>query len=446
MTSPASAEEPTEQNIRARFAELPEQITRQQIAHATFRAPVSVQNWINKKSLEFPPALNTDVPKGKTQYRSRDAVRDWYFRQSFAVGENRGRPAGATTTRPAPTQTKALDAVRQAFADLPAFVDVQQIADATGRTRYAVHNWILEAGFPAAVPDPALTEEQAAELSTRGGELRFRDRDAVLAWYEDRFPDEQVFGPGDSAQAALSMDVRLERVSVRKLAELFGVTLKGAYLWTEADLGSDPFPPVDDTARREWAAVRSWMLRKTDPMPKVAEEQLEAWMRAHTGTSIVGTGVADKHRATSQAHLEKWVLRNMRAKGPGTRVKDQYGLSIGHRDVIERARVANAAGRTVSAEWVAEKLGLTAERVAELLELTATPGPAPRQRLSTLARDFGLNEPNLRYLASRYREGEDPFPAPVDHLYDEEAVRSWLERRNILTPAETPTGPEAGEA
>src|SRR4051812_31739288 len=93
MTDRPDEEEPTEETIRARFAELPEHVNTQQIAYATFRKPPSVGNWVNHKP-DFPPVVRTE---GRKHFRDRDAVMAWFFAQSFAAGESRGRKAGSTS-------------------------------------------------------------------------------------------------------------------------------------------------------------------------------------------------------------------------------------------------------------------------------------------------------------------------------------------------------------
>jgi hypothetical protein len=275
-----------------------------------------------------------------------------------------------------------------------------------------VNNWVSHGeGFPEPVENDetaALIQERAHE---RGADPEYRDRKAVLTWYLNQPFSVARRGPKDTVALALAAVPKATRLSVAQLTTELGLKeKKTVYYWaqTPESRPGDPFPPADSGSKREWAAVRSWLLRKDDPVPEDAEE------------------------------LEAWVLRYAEHVGPGSYLTDENGLTMGQRDAVERARVARAAGHGFGSRRLAQLLGLPTAKVSDLLARDGSPLPASHLFPAALAEELGVDAKRLSHFARYYKTGEDPFPPSVSGRgYEVEAARDWLQRRGLLTGEDT---------
>ncbi|MER0476900.1 hypothetical protein ABR737_00775 [Streptomyces sp. Edi2] len=160
----------------------------------------------------------------------------------------------------------------------------------------------------------------------------------------------------EQARAARPTD---RRVSALDLGELLGISAETVdnFAACYGPETLDPFPAPDGDGRREWAAVRSWILRCNDPLPEPGAEGKRPW-----------------------STMNAWLLRNavnIRRKAPA---EGAHGLSHGHRDVLERILVAERAGESIPPLWTEEVLVLEdTNKVALLLkEITAQASQRPR--------------------------------------------------------------------
>lgn len=314
--------------------------------------------------------------------------------------------------------------VKRAFAELPERVTAAQIAEATGRAH--IHNWVKDPAFPGGEKD-------------HGGRTVYRDRDAVWKWYAAQpFARPDRSGPRDLETKVLSAQPAQVLLDTTELADLLELTRRAVNKYTErypASETKDPFPPADADGRRSWSQVRAWFLRKNDPMPKAGEGGARDW-----------------------ADVRVWLLK--RADDGSEAVDghvylDELGLTVGQRDVVERARLARASDTSVPVEWLAEVLHLEepgqAQWLAELLDLMdaghvalrpqapATAQGARRLGPTALAREFGLNPETIKHYTRAYtpEKCDDPFPAKDDRrTRDVAEVRAWLIRNRKLRPAE----------
>ncbi|GLF99917.1 homeobox domain-containing protein [Streptomyces yaizuensis] len=294
------------------------------------------------------------------------------------------------------------DALQKAFADLPDQITRTEIAAAAGLTETGVQNWFdAYPDFPPVVG--------------KGGRFHLRDRDLVLAWLlgHPELLDSHRRGPKDlteRARSARPSNPVDEFLTVKETAQALGVSREAVQYYIASSAPgttSDPFPPAIRQGRaslRSWPAVRSWVLRRADPLPggNVSWEQLRPWLLA----------VHEQEKdEPDQGH-------------------DDKGLTYAQRDVLERARVATANGYQVPAEWTAEALGLDTLPVDE-------PDAAPKRlALTDLARELETSSGSLRGYVRRYPPGvRDPFPAAdARGTRNVEDVRAWLRRSGPLAP------------
>ncbi|MFJ4700498.1 hypothetical protein ACIP5N_22035 [Streptomyces sp. NPDC088768] len=314
--------------------------------------------------------------------------------------------------------------VKRAFAALPERVTAAQIAEATGRAH--IQNWVKDPAFPGGEKD-------------HGGRTVYRDRDKVWEWYASQsFSRTDRSGPRDLETKVISAQPTQALLDTSELAELLGLTRRAVNKYPDrypASETKDPFPPADADGKRSWSQVRAWFLRKKDPMPKAGEGGVRDW-----------------------ADVRGWLLK--RADDVSTAVDghvylDELGLTIGQRDVVERARLARASETSVPVEWLAEVLHLEepgqAQWLAELLDLMDAGHDALRPRAPAtaqqsrrlgptgLAREFGLSPETIKHYARAYtpEKTADPFPAKDNRrTRDLAEVRSWLLRNRKLRPAE----------
>ncbi|MEU4082502.1 hypothetical protein [Streptomyces venezuelae] len=319
---------------------------------------------------------------------------------------------------------KNITEVKRAFAKLPERVTAAQIAEATGRAH--IHNWVKDPSFPDGEKD-------------HGGRTIYRDRDDVWEWYADQpFARPNRSGPRDLEAKVVSAQPTQVLLDTSELADLLELTRRAVNKYTErypASEAQDPFPPADADGKRSWSQVRAWFLRKNDPIP-----------------------AADEGGARDWADVRVWLLKRA-ADGSepvdGRVYLDELGLTVGQRDVVERARLARGADTSVPVEWLAEVLHLEepgqAEWLAELLDLMDTghvalrpqaPATAEESRrlgLTALAREFGFNKETIKHYARAYtpEKVDDPFPAKDGRsTRDVAEVRDWLVRNRKLRPAE----------
>ncbi|WP_432139768.1 hypothetical protein [Streptomyces sp. bgisy154] len=304
---------------------------------------------------------------------------------------------------------KTHEEVIAAFAKLPPKVTASQIAEATGRAH--IHNWTDPTkgfvGFPKA---------------ERVGRTDYRDRGDVLEWYLNQdFSQEPRRGPRDLNDIARTARPPRTHLTASEVADLLTITRRGVNKYGEIyapGTTDDPFPRKDSDGRLSWSEVRAWLLRHADPLPKPGPEGTREWSR-----------------------VQIWLMRNHlhTVNYPSGRVfHDELGLTVGHRDVIERVRVARAAGEAIPAQWVAEALGLEdAEQADQLLRgVPVASAPAPTRMLgpSALARELGVTLEQVRYYAkTRTPEtSTDPFPAKDSRsARDLEEVRAWFVRNGV---------------
>jgi hypothetical protein len=120
------------EEVREAFARLPERVTSAQIAEATGRS--HIHNWTPDPT--FPGEVDR---KGRTIYRDRDAVLDWYVEQPFARTDRSGpRDLHSTVLSVQPTRV---------------LLDSGELGDLLGLTRRAVNKYADR--YPAGeVADP----------------------------------------------------------------------------------------------------------------------------------------------------------------------------------------------------------------------------------------------------------------------------------------------------
>ncbi|MFI1530937.1 helix-turn-helix transcriptional regulator [Streptomyces griseus] len=291
-------------------------------------------------------------------------------------------------------------AIKKALAELPEQVTVPQIATATGRSDSGVQNWIdTYDDFPDVV----------------GGKGRFhlRLRRDVLAWLakHPNLFDTNRRGPQKLDERALAARPAAEFLTVKETAETLGVSRESIQYYAASakpEVSSDPFPPAvrrGTSSLRSWPAVRSWILRRDDPLPSspMPWDELRTWLLA----------VYDLERGDSSPGL------------------DDRGLTYAQRDVLERMRVAVAQGHAVPDGWAEEVPGLNLDTAATL---DALPVAARRLTPSQLAAELGISLGSIRGYARRYPAGcRDPFPPKDEHsARDIEEVRSWLSRSGSM--------------
>ncbi|MFE7485135.1 hypothetical protein [Streptomyces sp. NPDC057552] len=319
---------------------------------------------------------------------------------------------------------KNITEVRRAFAELPERVTAAQIAEATGRAH--LQNWVKDPTFPGGEKD-------------HGGRTVYRDRDEVFEWYAAQpFARPDRSGPRGLETKVLSVQPTQALLDTTELADLLDLTRRAVTKYTErypASETKDPFPPADADGKRSWSQVRAWFLRKNDPMPKAVEGGALDW-----------------------ADVRVWLLK--RADDGSEAVDghvylDELGLTVGQRDVVERARLARASDTSVPVEWLAEVLHLEepgqAQWLARLLHLMDTghdvlrpqaPATAQQSRRlgpTGLAREFDLKPETIKYYTRAYTPEKvtDPFPAKDDRrTRDVAEVRAWLIRNRKLRPAD----------
>ncbi|MFI1765123.1 hypothetical protein ACH41H_24125 [Streptomyces sp. NPDC020800] len=293
-------------------------------------------------------------------------------------------------------------ALKERFAALPDRITLEEIASATFREVTSVKNWIDE-NFPPVVG--------------KRGRAVVRERDAVLVWLleHENLLRERRPGPRDiTGQVRSARPGRV--VTLADLTNALGVTRWAVTYYAKAapEGSADPFPPYTTHGRqsvRSWPAVRSWLLRRDDPLPQ---------------------------GDTPWDELQKWLLAVYEVdKDDKSLGHDEHGLTMAQRDVLERVRVAKADRRRVPAEWTAEVLGLSGPKdVARLLAAPVAPAPlAERLGPAALAREVGISERSLAGYVDRYPVGcADPFPAKGDDgLRSVADVRAWLARTGPLT-------------
>ncbi|WP_327359731.1 hypothetical protein [Streptomyces sp. NBC_01304] len=300
------------------------------------------------------------------------------------------------------------DEVTAAFAQLPDKVTTKQIAEATGRKH--IHNWSDPSkgfvGFPA---------------GTREGRTVYRDKDAVLKWYlQQSFAQPNRRGRRDLPEAVRSARPVQTHLTSGEIAETLGITRRAVNKYADHYTSdtADPFPLPDPDGERSWSAVRAWLLRHNDPLPKAGGDGELPW-----------------------AQLRSWLLRNhddTYELPTGRAFTDELGLTLGERDLLERARLAQASGVEVSAQWLAETLGQDEDTVGQLTaEASQAPAPALRMRPAGLARSLGLTADGVTYWAKTRTPGvsSDPFPAAdADGKRSWSAVHAWLQRRDDPLP------------
>ncbi|GGU38993.1 Lsr2 family DNA-binding protein [Streptomyces violascens] len=314
--------------------------------------------------------------------------------------------------------------VRKAFKKLPKHVTTTQIAEATDRTH--VHNWVKDPAFPGEVD--------------RKGRTVLRDRDAVLDWYVAQPFAQTAKRSGPSNVNARVLAVRPTQVLMDSIAlgDLLGLTRRAVNKYAERypSGSTDPFPLANPDGQRSWSQVRAWFLRKSDPMPAAGKNGQPAW-----------------------ADLRVWLLRHIDdgAEPVNGRVYlDELGLTVGQRDVFERARLARARQVRTSVEWLAEVLHLEEPGQAEWLESRLREADAapvapsmeesarlaqeqPRLKQTALARELGVSVDSLKHFARAYtpETSEDPYPAKDSSIARDVAeVRAWLIRNRKMQPSE----------
>ncbi|WP_217226041.1 hypothetical protein [Streptomyces anulatus] len=300
---------------------------------------------------------------------------------------------------------KSRQEVIKAFAELPEEVTTRDIAGATGRGVPGVQNWIThDKTFPSA-PAPAQ------------GRTKYRSKAEVLEWYlKQSFAREDRFGPRAMTETARQVQPELERMNIKELSGTLGVTPAAVRHHITANRPgecSDPFPEAGDDGKRAWPQVRSWLLRHDDPLPKPGESGTRDW-----------------------SEVRGWLLRNA---DDGRGHPDAEGLTLGQRDLIERARAARVAGVKIPAGWLSEVLGIADTRKVDRLLRGAPARTQPaRLRPTALARHFGLTVSQVKHFERQYvPEGySDPFPAKDESsARGVKDVRAWLQRNNKLPAA-----------
>ncbi|OEV11520.1 hypothetical protein [Streptomyces nanshensis] len=141
--------------------------------------------------------------------------------------------------------------VIEAFAAFPQLVSTKQIAAATGRSIPGVQNWVSLPGFPGS--------------PSREGRTKLRDKDAVLAWYlKQPFASTDRRGPRGLAEAARNAAPHRDRLTDAETARALKVTPATVRYYANTytpESSAAPFPEADEDGRREWVAVRDWLLR-----------------------------------------------------------------------------------------------------------------------------------------------------------------------------------------
>ncbi|MDX3694959.1 hypothetical protein PV726_32400 [Streptomyces europaeiscabiei] len=315
------------------------------------------------------------------------------------------RTTAPYNTRSVPMAHPSVEQVEDAFSVLPKRVTGVQIAAATGRT--TITNWVQN--YPD-FPEVVATE----------GRSEYRERDEVLAWYVSKpLSRSNRRGPRDVTAAALAARPSELFLTAAVIGNTLGITRRAVYKYNDhygAD-SADPFPEPNDDGRRSWSAVRAWLLRHKDALPQPGPDGERDWPL-----------------------VQAWLLRHHTPKSQITDgvVLDELGVTWGQRDVIERARLARAAGVTIDAEWLASELELEGpEQVDLLLDGQSLRPPAEsRMDIPALASALDITvETVKRFISSRTAEtSDDPFPAADDlGSRDVHEVEAWF-RRNRVGP------------
>ncbi|MYZ37923.1 MULTISPECIES: hypothetical protein [unclassified Streptomyces] len=300
---------------------------------------------------------------------------------------------------------KSRQEVTEAFAALPEDITTRDIADATGRGVPGVQNWIThDSTFPG-------------ESAPRKGRTKFRNNAKVLEWYlKQPFASDDRLGPRAMSETARQVQPELERMNIKELADALKVTPAAVRHHITANQPGtcvDPFPAAGDDGKRSWPQVRSWLLRHDDPLPGPGDAGTRDW-----------------------AEVRGWLLRNL---DDGRDHSDAEGLTLGERDLIERARAAKAAGAKIPAEWLSEVLGIEDTRqVGRLLRGAPAQTQPARLRPTALARHFGLTVSQVKHFERTYATYwyGDPFPGKDENATrDVEEVGAWLARNNKLPAA-----------
>ncbi|MGW1290633.1 hypothetical protein ACWD4N_45475, partial [Streptomyces sp. NPDC002586] len=266
----------------------------------------------------------------------------------------------------------------------------------------------------------AVGAAQRLEVVEKKGRSEYRNRDEVLKWYLNKpLSQSNRRGPRDVTEAALAAQPSELFLSAAVIADVLGITRRAVYKYADhngAD-SADPFPEPNPDGRRSWSAVRAWLLRHKDPMPQPGPGGERDWPL-----------------------LQAWLLRlhTPQSELTGEVVLDELGITWGQRDVVERARLARAAGETINPEWLAQALELESPEQAVLLLDGQSLRPPAESRMDIPDLASALNTPVetvKRCIRTRTPDtSDDPFPAADDlGTRDVHEVEDWL-RRNQIGP------------
>lgn len=212
---------------------------------------------------------------------------------------------------------KDLGQVRAAFESLPAKVTIADIAAATGRTEYGVRNWVNQKKDPFPAPTP------------ESGRTHYRDRDAVLAWYEKQpFATEAGRqGPGRTRHTVSTAVPVAPRMTRKQLADTLGVIVEAiaGHIRKHPPGSETPFPSPGSDGLLDWEEVKAWFLQRASA-PRTA---------------------------------------------PVLSQRDENGLTPREREVLALVSSAEAEGKEVTSQWLAGELDVVPDSAARLLRAVA---------------------------------------------------------------------------
>ncbi|UGQ15701.1 hypothetical protein LO772_22630 [Yinghuangia sp. ASG 101] len=138
--------------------------------------------------------------------------------------------------------------------------DIARLAD---RSLAAVRKWVVEEGFPAALP------ERGPQGTT------YYPRDAVAAWVRTVATSPHRRGdrlalPAAAGRSENAADTGENALTAAELAARYGITRRALNYYARRYASApDPFPPADPTGRRPSTAVDAWLHRHhSHPPPR----------------------------------------------------------------------------------------------------------------------------------------------------------------------------------
>ncbi|GAA3709497.1 hypothetical protein ACRWOO_31115 [Streptomyces sp. NEAU-PBA10] len=308
--------------VKAAFAALPERVTAAQIAEATGRA--HIHNWAKDPTF---PGGKADFG-GRTVYRDRDAVLEWYADQSFT-----------RTDRPGP---RDLTAKVLSVQPTQVLLDTLELADLLDLTRRAVNKYAerypaekAEDPFPPADDDGKRSWSQVRAWFLRksdplpaADESGARDWADLRAWLLKRATDGSepvdgriyldelglTTGQRDVVERARLARTAGSNTPVEWLAEVLHLEEPGQTEWLSDLLDLENAGQV--ALRPQAAAAPAKESRRLGASALAREfglniESLKHYARAYTPDKVEDPFPAkDSRRTRDVAEVRDWLIRN----------------------------------------------------------------------------------------------------------------------------------------